>query len=236
MQSLKAFVYVSTAFSNSDILEIYEKVYPIDVDPNVIAVLFKGLSTSLLNTIAPMLIGKKINFYTFSKHLAEVLVQDAQSHVPVCIVRPTIVGPAHREPFPGWVDNFNGYSGFISGSSKGVIRCVYCTSQGTIDVVPVDHVVNLTLVAAMNLGSGSRKMNDLIVYNHSNTPNPYIYSKCQGSLISAFEDNPPNEMFWYPSMIFTKSHVVFAIASFFFHYIPALLADGISIIAGKTPR
>ncbi|CAG7724034.1 unnamed protein product, partial [Allacma fusca] len=60
--------------------------------------------------------------------------------------------------------------------------------------------------------------------------------KCQDSSISAFEDNPPNEMFWYPSIIFTKSHVIFAIANFFFHYIPALLADGICIIAGETPR
>ncbi|CAG7817494.1 unnamed protein product [Allacma fusca] len=79
-------------------------------------------------------------------------------------------------------------------------------------------------------------MNDLVVYNHSNTPNPYIFRKCQDSLISAFEDNPPNEMFWYPAIIFTKSHVVFAIANFFFHYIPALQADGIIIIAGMTPR
>ncbi|CAG7822239.1 unnamed protein product, partial [Allacma fusca] len=79
-------------------------------------------------------------------------------------------------------------------------------------------------------------MKDLTVYNHSNTPNPYIFSKCQASMISAFEDNPPNEMFWYPSVIYLRSHVVFVIANFFLHYIPALLADGIGIIVGKTPR
>ncbi|CAG7733293.1 unnamed protein product, partial [Allacma fusca] len=151
---MKAFVYVSTSFSNSELEEIYERVYPIDVDPNVAIQLYKGLPTSLLDSIVPKMVGQKKNYYVFTKHLAEVLVQNAKSEIPVCIVRPPMVGPAYTEPFPGWVDNLNGFNGYIAGISKGIIRCVYVTSKGTVDVVPVDHVANLTLVAAMRLGSG----------------------------------------------------------------------------------
>ncbi|CAG7785794.1 unnamed protein product, partial [Allacma fusca] len=101
LQNLKAFVYISTAFSNSELEEIYEKVYPIDVDPNVAIQLYKGLPASLLDSIVPSMIGKKKNHYVFTKHLAEILVQNAKSEIPVCIVRPPLVGPAYAEPFPG---------------------------------------------------------------------------------------------------------------------------------------
>ncbi|CAG7662457.1 unnamed protein product [Allacma fusca] len=40
--------------------------------------------------------------YTFSKHLAELLVDESRFDIPVCIVRPAIVTVANKEPIPGW--------------------------------------------------------------------------------------------------------------------------------------
>ena len=33
---------------------------------------------------------------------------ECHEKIPCAIVRPSIVGATWREPFPGWIDNFNG--------------------------------------------------------------------------------------------------------------------------------
>jgi fatty acyl-CoA reductase len=40
------------------------------------------------------------NLYTMTKGIAEKLVQNERGHLPVCIVRPSIVTPTQAEPFP----------------------------------------------------------------------------------------------------------------------------------------
>ncbi|CAG7826604.1 unnamed protein product, partial [Allacma fusca] len=120
--------------------------------------LCSSLPPDLVDSLTGKLVGKHKNIYTFTKHLAESLVYEARFDYPVCIVRPPIVGPAHREPFPGWVDNFNGMCGYITGMSTGIIRCGYTNRQRTIDVVPVDHLVNLILAAAMEVSSKNVKL------------------------------------------------------------------------------
>ncbi|CAG7786726.1 unnamed protein product, partial [Allacma fusca] len=49
--------------------------------------------------------------YTFSKHLAEILVEESSGDIPICIVRPSVVTAANKEPIPGWIDNFTGFNG-----------------------------------------------------------------------------------------------------------------------------
>ncbi|CAG7826599.1 unnamed protein product, partial [Allacma fusca] len=131
-------------FSNCERREIGEEVYPIDVDPHLAIKLYSGLRADVVDSIAVKLNGEKKIHYAFTKHLAEILVHEARTDIPVCIVRPTIVTGAEREPFPGWIDNFNGPGGLVMGIGKGIVRCCYTNERGTLDVVPIDHVVNLT--------------------------------------------------------------------------------------------
>ncbi|CAG7717958.1 unnamed protein product, partial [Allacma fusca] len=163
--------------------------------------------------------------YTFTKHLAEILVQEARTDIPVCIVRPAIVTGAEREPFPGWIDNFNGPGGFFVGVAKGIVRCCYTNERGTLDAVPIDHVVNLTLAAGYRLGSGSDDKNNLKVYNCSSTEHPVVLTKLRQTVLESCGETPLNEIFWYPSIVFVRSWLVFTILNFFLHYLPALLLD-----------
>ncbi|CAG7829508.1 unnamed protein product [Allacma fusca] len=237
LQHLKAFVYVSTAFSNSHLEEIDEIIYPPTVDPLAVMQLCSSLPAELVDFMAEKLLGKHKNCYTYSKHLAEYLVHEARFDLPVCIVRPAIVGPADREPFPGWVDNFNGMSGFIVGMAHGIIRCLYTNKQGALDVVPLDHVVNLILTAAMEISSkNGKRENDVIVYNCSNTENPFAHRKVHPHLYEAYEKTPFNEMLWYPSVAIVRSKIVFTVLNFLLHYLPALVADGVATLIGKKPR
>ena len=40
--------------------------------------------------------------------LAESLLAQEAGELPVAVMRPSIVSASWREPYPGWVDNFNG--------------------------------------------------------------------------------------------------------------------------------
>jgi tRNA G46 methylase TrmB len=52
------------------------------------------------------------------------------------------------EPFPGWIDNFNGPVGLSIGSGKGVVRTVLADPNATTDYIPVDICIQFMLLAA----------------------------------------------------------------------------------------
>ncbi|CAG7719545.1 unnamed protein product, partial [Allacma fusca] len=234
---LKAFVYVSTAFSNSYLEEIEERIYPPTLDPHFVMLLCSELQPDLINLLTEKLMYKHKICYTFFKHLAESLIHEARFDYPVCIVRPTIVGPAHLEPYPGWVDNFTGMCGYMAGMSQGIVRCMYSNRQGTVEIVPVDHVVNVTLTAAMNVSSKIFQIqNDVIVYNCSNTEHPFAYKQFQPSLLEACEKYPFNETFWRPLLVIVRNKIMFSILNFLLQYIPAVVVDGVAMLMEKKPR
>lgn len=69
------------------------------------------LDDESLDKITPRLIGDKPNTYTYTKQLAEHILVNEGKDLPLAIVRPSIVGASWKEPFPGWIDNYNGPSG-----------------------------------------------------------------------------------------------------------------------------
>ena len=72
---------------------------------------FSILDDESLDKITPNLLGDKPNTYTYTKQLAEHLLVNEGKAMPLAIVRPSIVGASWKEPFPGWIDNYNGPSG-----------------------------------------------------------------------------------------------------------------------------
>lgn len=58
------------------------------------------MDDKLVNLITPKLIGDRPNTYTYTKALAEYLVQQECGNLNVAIVRPSIVGASWKEPFP----------------------------------------------------------------------------------------------------------------------------------------
>ncbi|CAG7830962.1 unnamed protein product, partial [Allacma fusca] len=175
LPNLKAFVHVSTAFSNSDRSDIEERVYPCRVDPHIAIMLHSGLPEDLMDLVDPKLMGNNKTGYTFSKHLAELLVEEAQYSIPVCIVRPSVVTPANKEPFPGWIDNFKGINGGLVAMSKGAVRVGLINKSGILDIAPVDHVVNLILAAAMRVGTAFNVSSSQTMAPSKNSP-PMMYS------------------------------------------------------------
>jgi hypothetical protein len=52
------------------------------------------------------------------------------------------------EPFPGWIDNFNGPVGLMVATGKGVLRTILADPNTTTDYIPVDICIQFMLLAA----------------------------------------------------------------------------------------
>ena len=92
--------------------------------------------------------GQCPNTYTFTKAIAEKLLEEEHGEIPTAIVRPSIVTAALKEPLPGWIDNINGPTGVIAGGAKGILRVVRGNTNLVSDMVPVDFTINLIIAVA----------------------------------------------------------------------------------------
>ncbi|KPP60274.1 hypothetical protein Z043_121737, partial [Scleropages formosus] len=166
MKHLEVFIHVSTAYANCDRSVIEEVVYPPPVDYKKLIDALEWMDDKLVNLITPKLIGDRPNTYTYTKALAEYLVQQECGSLNVAIIRPSIVGASWKEPFPGWIDNFNGPSGIFIAAGKGILRTMRASNDAVADLVPVDVVINATLAAAWYSGSQRyTRPKSLLVYN-----------------------------------------------------------------------
>ena len=87
--------------------------------------------------------------YTFTKSLAERTVVRERGETPLIILRPAIIESSHREPYPGWIQGSRMADPIIMAFAKGIIREFPGDPESLVDIVPVDHVVNATLAAAI---------------------------------------------------------------------------------------
>lgn len=69
----------------------------------------------------PSLCGRP-NGYTLSKAIAESLIEEKYSQLPVVICRPSIVTHSHHDPIEGWCDSFNGLAGAFLLGALGIAR------------------------------------------------------------------------------------------------------------------
>ncbi|XP_026286499.1 fatty acyl-CoA reductase 1-like isoform X2 [Frankliniella occidentalis] len=156
MPQLKVLVHVSTAYTNINRDLIEERVYEPHLDwRQVIRMAEQTDPASLwaMDCLGPKLRDFHPNSYTFTKALAEKLIDDVASELPVVLVRPSIVTPTFRDPFPGWVDNLYGLGGVWAAGWKGLIRVT--PGDGIVfDTVPADVVTKTTILASWARGRG----------------------------------------------------------------------------------
>jgi fatty acyl-CoA reductase len=86
--------------------------------------------------------------YTFTKAMAERAVEETAIHLPVTILRPSIIESALEQPFPGWIEGFKMAEPIILAFGRGDLPEFPGIPDGVMDVIPVDLVVNATLAAA----------------------------------------------------------------------------------------
>ena len=93
------------------------------------------------------LLGKYPNSYTYTKALCERLMKLRRGNLTMAIVRPAIINTSFKEPFPGWLDSVAAAAAYYMFVGLGIIKEVRGNPENVGDTIPVDVVVNNTIVA-----------------------------------------------------------------------------------------
>ncbi|XP_076312926.1 putative fatty acyl-CoA reductase CG5065 isoform X1 [Tachypleus tridentatus] len=234
MPHLVALIHVSTAYCNCDRDEVDEIVYPPPANPQKVIDALEWMDEEMVASITPKLLGDRPNTYTYTKALAENLLVEECGSLPVAIVRPSIVTAAWKEPFPGWVDNFNGPTGLIVATGKGVLRSMLCRPGGTADIIPVDVVIKLIVCVAWY--TATHRPNNIVVYNcTSGSQNRLSWGEVESIVFPLVYTHPSREVLRYPGGSFKSNRVWNQIHVFIHHLIPAHLLDFVARLMGRKP-
>lgn len=159
LNRIKVVMHVSTTYSHPELKVVGEKIHKPYVDWRKTIKICENMDEDILNLVTPKYTQFMPNTYTFTKALAEQVVDDHKTQLPLVMFRPSIVISSMREPFPGWIDNFNGPVGMLVGSGLGITRTMYCNPDNIADFTPVDICIKAMIIAAWKRAHEPRYLN-----------------------------------------------------------------------------
>lgn len=237
MKNLSCIIHVSTLYANVNREVIEEVMYPPLGNWREMIDIAKTIDDHTLRVLTPKILGEVPNTYTFSKQLTEHLVYDYRKMLPLVIYRPSIVVSSIEEPFPGWIDNFNGPVALLIASGAGVMRSMYSEPTLISDYIPVDLSIKGLIMASRIRGTKKYEPSDEIK----------IYNCCTGKIIQVtigdivnlglniLEKYPHEKILWAPGGGITSWKYINYFRVLFFQLLPAIFIDMLLKLAGKKP-
>jgi fatty acyl-CoA reductase len=146
---LVSFTHVSTCYVNSNLPEgpVAERIYSSSRHPEAELSGLLDLPLEDLVRDTPVLTHGFPNTYTYTKNLCERLLESRRGTLSLSIVRPSIISASYREPFVGWLDSVVAVGAIYLTGGLGILNHLHCDPQKVGDLVPVDMVVDYTIVA-----------------------------------------------------------------------------------------
>ncbi|XP_070073263.1 fatty acyl-CoA reductase wat isoform X2 [Drosophila takahashii] len=241
MPRLEAFVHVSTAYSNCVIENVSERFYPehLTCPVSKILELYESLSPELLDSMTPALLGRYPNTYTYTKALAEQLLQQESGDLPICIFRPGVIIASYKEPMAGWIDNTYGPIAVLYGAAFGVLRITRLNVKAQAGIVPVDYCVNMVLTCAWNTAreSGVKLPPEPPIFNLTPTDDNLItWGGFRDKAALLRYNYPLSKMMWMPFLHCTTIPWLFRFLAFFYHLLPGYAIDLVLRLRGRKPR
>ncbi|XP_050526582.1 putative fatty acyl-CoA reductase CG8306 [Daktulosphaira vitifoliae] len=240
IKKLSCLLHVSSAYVNCVRNYAEEIIYDAPANYNDIINYAQTMDAKELNNSAEKLMGEHINTYTFTKALAEHVVNDVRGIIRTCIVRPSMIVASWKEPVEGWTISKNGPQGFIMGASKGVVRRLPVNPTLIYDYIPVDIVVNSMISSvwySAQLPSSDASVTEQTPVFHltTSTCNPFRWENLASKLCIALHEFPIQGAVWYPHIKFLPNLFMYWISSAIFHFIPAYILDFVTKISGGRP-
>ncbi|KAI5630981.1 male sterility protein domain-containing protein [Phthorimaea operculella] len=237
---LKAFVHISTAYSHATRSrikkEVLEQFYDVPVSPQQLIEAAENKNEVQLAKINELAMLEWPNTYTFTKAVAEELIRTQSDGLPVCIVRPSSVFNAYREPAPGWMDFSAAYgpAGVMLGVGLGVLHCMQADRDVVVDAIPADFVNNAVMAAGWATATASASFNEPKIYcAGSSTRNPTTWGICGDVHRTESRRIVTPKAVWYCYSFDIKNPILFYLAYWVLHWIPAYLIDAVCLVLGK---
>ncbi|XP_050561979.1 putative fatty acyl-CoA reductase CG5065 [Spodoptera frugiperda] len=230
MKRIEVFIHISTAYTNTNRAVIDEVLYPPPADINEV---HQHVKNGVTEEETEKILNGRPNTYTFTKALTEHLVAENQAYMPTIIVRPSIVGAIKDDPIRGWLSNWYGATGLTVFTAKGLNRVIHGHPNHIVDLIPVDYVANLVIVA----GAKTYHSNEVSIYNCcSSSCNPITMKRLVGLFI---DDAVKHKSYvmplpgWY---VYSNYRWLVFLITLIFQVIPAFLGDIGRRLLGKSPR
>ncbi|XP_017473740.1 PREDICTED: fatty acyl-CoA reductase 1-like [Rhagoletis zephyria] len=241
LKNLKIFMHVSTFYSNPYLKRVEPKIYESPLDWKMCLEMLKDNSErEYLDILTRKLIIGFPNTYTFTKNLAESVVNDFRNRIPVAIYRPSIVLQALTDPIPGFPPTMMGAIGLFVLVGAGILKTVFMSYTLRFDITPQDVGIKTMMYyayRAANEYSERKAIKDAPVYMSSSSQHSFhtFYQMChvmENGLWykAAFEKN-----FMLPGCHYTDNRFVYKFIVFTKQILPAMLADGLIKLSGRKP-
>lgn len=235
IKNLEALIHVSTAYCTKIKNNIQETICKESMSADHIMAASEWMDEDAFSSLSKFLFAGRPTSYHYTKSLAENLLFEKAKDLPAAIIRPSIIVAAHRDPFPGWIDNYNGPSGFLLALGKGIIRTLHGYPNNISDIIPVDIVANCMIVAAFKIGQ-EKKMNEPMIVNcTSGQLNPITWGQIQNFSLPFLIKYPTSFMFRYPSCHISSNRFLHLFLLHLEHNIPAFLVDLLFKVTGHEP-
>lgn len=243
LKELAAFIHVSTAYCNQTKININESVYDEVLTPEKLIELSDDLDDDMLESLTPHLFGDRPSSYHYTKAMAENLVKNYSDRLPIGIVRPSIITASLYDPTPGWIDNYNGPSGYLVTAGKGILRSMLVDGKKICDAIPVDIVANTIITSAwhvakhnqMKSAKSSKKRDPYVVNCISGQINPITWDEIRSLSHPWLVEYPTFEMFRYPGPWFVSNKTLHKVLVALEHDLPSFIIDFLFKSLGHSP-
>nr|XP_049707301.1 putative fatty acyl-CoA reductase CG5065 [Helicoverpa armigera] len=237
MRELCSLVHVSTSYANTNRDPIEEVLYPPLADWRETLAICEKADEHTLKILTPKFLGELPNTYTFTKQLAEHVVNEYKGQLPIIIVRPSIVISSIDEPIPGWIESFNGPVGIFVACGKGIMRTIHTKADIKSDFMPVDVCVKNIIAGAWIRGTKIMDpTDDIEIYNCcSGNLHPILMGDLIAMSKQVAKDVPLDNMVWYMGGTITASEKYHYVKVLLQHLLPAMLIDTLLWLFGKKP-
>jgi fatty acyl-CoA reductase len=185
---LKHMVSVSTAYVTpwqADQGPVPEQLVPLPISA---AETYKAILDGTADEKELLKVTGHPNTYTFTKCVAEHLLSERRGHVPISIVRPSVVSACLEHPFPAWIDSAAAFAGFVALIGTGHLRVLVADRQSRLDVVPCDIV--------------AKRVIDTCFLHEAERPMRIRYA------VAGLAQNPTSEQSVFGIVKFFQNHIV----------------------------
>jgi fatty acyl-CoA reductase len=225
MRNLVRMVHLSTAFCNVEPKVVYEKIYPHQHNPDDLIRMSETMTDAEMEAIQKEFLGVFPDTYVYTKRLAEILVEREYENLPVCIVRPTVILPTYREPFPGWVDNLNGVTGIFYAGGRGVLRSMLADPDSPFEYLPVDMAINAIIMIPKLISTYQRPKEIPVYHLTAHDLQKIPINKLFNMVTKIGHEFPCSWPLWYPNGKITANKFKHDVNVLLFQTVPAYVID-----------
>jgi alcohol-forming fatty acyl-CoA reductase len=240
IRNLKAFVHVSTCFTQCHKEHLEEKIDASPINCQQLLEMTANLSTELVEGLKDGLMNGMPNTYTLTKRYAEELVaKDVGGKLPVGIFRPPILVGTYEEPFPGWIDNVYGPLSLYLACEKGYIHCVKLDGSKKSNIFPVDYCINALVAVAWDVsvqGFQGQSEAAIPVYNYLYNENNCTWNDLSDHFQSMPRTYPLEGPIWHGFYYGCQNEFAYMFLFYLFHFIPGFVLDCLLVLAGKKRK